>query len=54
MGTELGHVSVLGQILMFGVPIAASTAGYLAAKYKIDLVDIFHRSVYEKPEDDGI
>ena len=37
---------------MFAVPIAAASAGYLSAKYNIDLVDKFQRSVYEKPEDD--
>ncbi len=52
MNTDAGHISVIGQIVMFAVPIAAASAGYLSAKYNIDLVDKFQRSVYEKPEDE--
>lgn len=53
MGTYGDKITIVGQIVMFAVPIIASTAGYLSAKYNIDLADMFQRSVYEKPEDDN-
>ena len=50
MGASEGHITILGQILMYGVPVASAAAGYLSAKYNIDLVDKLQRAVYEKPD----
>lgn len=52
MGASEGHITVLGQILMYGTPIASAAAGYLSAKYNIDLLDRFQRSVYENTSDE--
>lgn len=50
MGASEGHITIFGQILMYGVPIAAAAAGYLSVKYNIDLLDKLQRAAYEKPE----
>lgn len=52
MGASNGMITLVGLIFMVFVPIAASTAGYLAGKYKIDLLDKFEQFAYEKPEDE--
>lgn len=52
MGASEGHITVLGQILMYAVPVVSAAAGYLSAKYNIDLADMFQRSVYEKTADE--
>lgn len=51
MGASQGHITIIGQILMYGVPVVSAAAGYLSAKYNIDILDKFQRSVYEKDED---
>lgn len=51
LGASNGMITPIGAILMILVPIAASTAGYLAGKYKVDLLDKIERFSYEKEEE---
>jgi len=51
MGASKGAVTVISIILMILVPTAASTAGYIAGKYKFDILDKIERFAYEKEEE---
>lgn len=51
MGASQGHITIIGQILMYGTSVLAAAAGYLSAKYNIDILDKFQNSIYEKNED---
>ena len=51
MGASKGAVTVISIILMILVPIAASTAGYVAGKYKFDILDKIESFAYEKEEE---
>ncbi len=51
LGASNGEITVIGGALMLIVPILASTAGYLAGKYKLDLLDVIERFSYEKEDE---
>ena len=51
MGASEGHITIIGQILMYGVPVVSAAAGYLSAKYNIDILDRFQQSIYEKNDE---
>lgn len=51
LGASNGMITIIGAVLMTAVPIAASTLGYLAGKYKLDLLDKIERFSYEKEEE---
>lgn len=52
LGASGGMITVVGAVIMLLTPVAATTAGYLAGKYNIDLLDIIERFSYEKKSDE--
>lgn len=51
LGASNGEITIIGGAVMLIVPILASTAGYLAGKYKLDLLDVIERFSYEKEDE---
>lgn len=47
-----GEINIVGQIVMYAVPIIAATVGYLAGKYNVDALDIIQKIAYEKDTDE--
>jgi hypothetical protein len=52
LGASEGNLTLFGQIIMYIVPILASTAGYLSGTYNIDLADKLQMSIYEKNQEE--
>lgn len=51
MGMSNGHITLIGHILIYAVPVIASTTGYIAAKYKLDILEKINNFTYEKSDD---
>lgn len=51
MGMSNGHITLIAHILIYAVPVIDSTTGYIAAKYKLDILEKINNFTYEKSDD---